>query len=785
MDPTLNHIVYKDSFDTSPTESSDIVLEMYTNDVAISTPINYSIKKIQFNPAPLYVSTALKKSLVAIKKGYAKYAEDSSNWLRLRSGSNPFELRGNSVFINRAAVKLANIDAIYHLIPDVVTGRLYAFGDVAGGPGGFSQYILFRYPSAMGFGITLTDPKSQSLAWDLKVANSIDVILGQDGTGDLFKYSGHFAEEARRINGDGLNLIVADGAIGGNEENPNQEVENFGLIVAECRTALLGLKEGGHFVCKIFEAETKPMGQLIYLLSLCFDQIDICKPISSRPGNAERYFVGLNFKETKNAIEISTKLNTIIKELTKNSDSKISKIFDNEMPDAFVQWLTKKNNIHTDLQITIGHYMDKVAKGETIPKYNMYNAYGVWNIPSDSNDPYQVVTRKKVSYKRPEQAGIEPIDTLIYKELQRLYLVNKIKDKIVTSMKTVWTAGGNAKSSASALVSMYMFDHLIDKKYHALDPILPSGTFHPDARYGSYLRHISKNAVTEQVSASWFKGLNFRHEFESASKYINNLGLSKFPYTVTKSTHNSKVSYSCGKGTKAKTFSITEAMDRKLINLLSPQVKGSIDYSKRANEYIFLLLLRYFGTLDSRNHQLGIPDYDVVSPLFNIQEELFASPMNNSLGFGHYHSAFPDTDKPFGSLGPFQETIPISGFGYSVNPPYAEITMTAAMDKVVEWLKAVPNILFYITIPIWDQEGQESVGIKLPNIYGDYPALNIIRDSGFVKYTRSFNRDDFVYIDHNTHTPTTPSLIHASNTYIIIASNRELRPEELKYMESR
>lgn len=85
---------------------------------------------------------------------------------RARTKSNPFEtIRGN-VFLNRAAVKMANMDSMFDFMftkPVDEAGRslvgendLLYFADVCAGPGGFSEYILYRKKwESKGFGFTL------------------------------------------------------------------------------------------------------------------------------------------------------------------------------------------------------------------------------------------------------------------------------------------------------------------------------------------------------------------------------------------------------------------------------------------------------------------------------------------------------------------------------------------------------------------------------------------------------------------------------------------------------
>lgn len=812
MDPTIKHIIPRDSFGEVKiqgfsTDDSFYQMSMYTNDVREQIP-GLIQKKIYLSdgiPASEYITPTIKKSITKIKKGYSKY--DSSTWNRLRKEANPFELQGTSIFINRAAIKLANIDAIYGLtpnfsynyvdrhhygdnLPNVPTGK-WSFADVAGGPGSFSQYLLFRMPSAVGYGITLSDPKDPSLGWDPSVAkhfsvvssettpqsivaNQLNVIVGDDGTGDLLKHASYFGKRVLDLNGEGVDLLVADGAIGGNEENPKQEIDNAGLIISELITVLLTVKYGGKFVCKIFEAETKLTAQLIYFMSLFFEFVDICKPMASRPANSERYLIGLNRVPCSLDASFPAYLQKVLDQIN-TSGKRVTRIISDELPADFTIWLTRKNDIHANLQITIGHYIEELAKEiKNVPKFNMYKAYSLWNIPDNQTEGYQVVRKARTYYKY-NMDKVEAIDTEIYKELHRLLFIKKIMQDIAIKISKYYNRGNANILSASKFLSMYLLDHLTDSKYHSLDPVFPSGIFLEDKRYFSYLKHLSNNSVNDAQSKEWYLSLKIKDSMNYYANKIAAFGDSKLRYNISKEITAKGVKYVFNTKDKEKRveYTITTIMDAKLNSMLLPE------YHSRAKEYIFLLLLRYFGSLNSGNHQLGIPDYDVIRPLFNIKEELFASPFNCSITDG-YHSAFPDTDKYFGSLGKFSDTIPQSGYGYSVNPPYTDIVMQLAMEKVIYWLRTTPDLTFYITIPVWRADYQKELGIDLKNIYEDYPALTLLEKSGFIKSMRTFHRESFQYKDWNNNI-----FINASNTHIIIAANHDLTEEQVQYMQTR
>jgi cap1 methyltransferase len=85
-----------------------------------------------------------------------------------RDRANPFEDIGKSVFLDRASLKIASIDALmnFSLFFDEKDGESFftkyssehpfLFADVCSGPGGFSEYIFWRMKRrAIGLGMTL------------------------------------------------------------------------------------------------------------------------------------------------------------------------------------------------------------------------------------------------------------------------------------------------------------------------------------------------------------------------------------------------------------------------------------------------------------------------------------------------------------------------------------------------------------------------------------------------------------------------------------------------------
>lgn len=86
-----------------------------------------------------------------------------------RTRSNPFETIRGGIFLNRAAMKMANLDAVCDWmftrpldpmgVSIVKEDEPLWFADVCSGPGGFSEYVLWRKGwRCKGFGFTLKGP---------------------------------------------------------------------------------------------------------------------------------------------------------------------------------------------------------------------------------------------------------------------------------------------------------------------------------------------------------------------------------------------------------------------------------------------------------------------------------------------------------------------------------------------------------------------------------------------------------------------------------------------------
>ncbi|XP_002022824.2 cap-specific mRNA (nucleoside-2'-O-)-methyltransferase 1 [Drosophila persimilis] len=306
-----------------------------------------------------YCNPAVLHDILTAKSAFDDLNDNEKR--RARSRCNPFETIRSSIFLNRAAVKMANIDSMCDYMftnPRDLEGRplvdpkdLLYFTDMCAGPGGFSEYVLFRKLwEAKGFGFTLRGANDFKLEKFFAASpESFDTYYGIKDDGNIFddQNQDSLNEYIRRHTPDGVHFAMADGGFSVEGEENIQEILSKQLYLCQFLTALKILRKNGNFVCKVFDLFTPFSVGLIYLMYKCFHQIAIIKPNSSRPANSERYLVCKYKQEDTSAItNFMNKINIMLNE-ERDSDNDILEIFDaNEIAaDAdFIHYIIDSNN---------------------------------------------------------------------------------------------------------------------------------------------------------------------------------------------------------------------------------------------------------------------------------------------------------------------------------------------------------------------------------------------------------------------------------------------------------
>ncbi|CAI5740515.1 unnamed protein product [Peronospora destructor] len=239
----------------------------------------------------------------------------SSQFLSARSATNAFETLGRHRFLNRSAMKLVTLDHLFQWTRGLTQRQVsFSFADICGGPGGFSEYLLWRAGSG----------SSKQCGWRLpsEFCDMFKICYGEDGTGDLYSLANiHcFRDVVRARHPIGVDLVVADGGFLDARSQSNQESVMIRLILAEVLAMLSVLRVGGDFVCKTFELTTPAMLQLCWLLHRCFGRFAVVKPITSRPASSERYIVARGLRASRSVPRLVKMLEDRLVQSSCNND---------------------------------------------------------------------------------------------------------------------------------------------------------------------------------------------------------------------------------------------------------------------------------------------------------------------------------------------------------------------------------------------------------------------------------------------------------------------------------
>lgn len=277
-------------------------LAEYTRDLLEDWMV-HGAPKLTMDDEDNFIDSQLLADVLRAKSTFDELGEN--DMLQARTRSNPFEKIKGAIFLNRAAIKMANMDALLGYMftqpvdqqgsPLVRPDGLLYFADVCAGPGGFSEYVLFRKKwLAKGFGFTLKERNDFDLEKFLAGhPETFHTYYGPDGDGNVYSsrnidaLTQYIMDETET----GVHFMMADGGFSVKGQENSQEILSKQLYLCQCLVGLNVVREHGHLVIKMFDLLTPFSAGLIYLMYKCFHEICILKPNSSRPANSERYLV--------------------------------------------------------------------------------------------------------------------------------------------------------------------------------------------------------------------------------------------------------------------------------------------------------------------------------------------------------------------------------------------------------------------------------------------------------------------------------------------------------------
>lgn len=164
-------------------------------------------------------------------------------------------------------------------------------------PGGFAQAIATEFPTTSRIMVTSRRTAgaplfaSQVLTHDRVIELDLEHndLMRQDVRNEI-------VDRVKKVD-----LVTADGAID-NERRPElAEDYTAWLLACEIETALRVQNKGGSFVLKIFGFMRAATRQLVALLTTCYEEVCIIKPVTSRSVNDERYVICQGFTGGDNA----------------------------------------------------------------------------------------------------------------------------------------------------------------------------------------------------------------------------------------------------------------------------------------------------------------------------------------------------------------------------------------------------------------------------------------------------------------------------------------------------
>ena len=197
----------------------------------------------------------------------------SSRWLT-RQINDPYVKAAKAEgYRSRSAYKLAELDDRFALLKGVK--RVV---DLGVAPGGWSQIVRQRTPSARVVGIDLlpTEPLEGVILFEM----------------DFLSDEAPAALEAA-LEGP-PDLVLSDMAANTVGHKATDHLRTMGLVETATDFAISTLAPGGAFVAKVFAGGTDP--ELLAILKRNFRNVKHAKPPASRKGSSEWYVIAQGFK---------------------------------------------------------------------------------------------------------------------------------------------------------------------------------------------------------------------------------------------------------------------------------------------------------------------------------------------------------------------------------------------------------------------------------------------------------------------------------------------------------
>ena len=314
-----------------------------------------------------YISSSLHNYLDEAKNDIHQHPKE---WDTIKKYTNPYEFIhtsfDNSIYkgvsakkpLSRAYFKMIELIKFTKLFDSHKYKPIQSF-HIAEGPGGFIEAFVERRNCAQDkyIGMSLEDDDSHLVpGWKksahfLKNNPNVFIEKGPTNNGDLFSLENFYS--VSKNYGNQNDFITADGGFDFSSDYKVQELLVTRLLFTQVIYAIILQKQHGTFILKIFDVLHKSTCDIIFILTMFYEKVAICKPNTSRIANSEKYIVCKNFKYTgtQKLIPHFAKVLEQMKEHETNNDIHITSIYDKMIPLCLKNKLIEINAIFGQQQI--------------------------------------------------------------------------------------------------------------------------------------------------------------------------------------------------------------------------------------------------------------------------------------------------------------------------------------------------------------------------------------------------------------------------------------------------
>jgi 23S rRNA U2552 (ribose-2'-O)-methylase RlmE/FtsJ len=247
-------------------------------------------------------------------------------------------------------VEMLDICGFWELVP-----TQFQTAHICEGPGGFIQCVIEKSKEKQlecsnVHAMTLKPTKSNIPGWRrsigfLRKHPEIHLEGGADGTGNVLIPANqkYFCKKAA-----GSFLFTADGGFDFSVDYEKQEQVSFHLVLASFLIGFQSLAIDGIMIIKLFDIYSPATQDLLLGSASFFKEFMLYKPATSRPCNAERYFIGVGYKG-----EVSARpwIQHLQQAFEKHPQSPLTRLVKTIWPEKLIKLLQEQIQWQEKLQI--------------------------------------------------------------------------------------------------------------------------------------------------------------------------------------------------------------------------------------------------------------------------------------------------------------------------------------------------------------------------------------------------------------------------------------------------